>query len=246
MRLTRPPTDAAWLLSISGEPGIGKSHLAGRGTAPRPRPRFPDVALLQRAASDHPLAILVDDIHWADPASLDLPAYLALSLADHDCLIVATDRGDPGRIGAPVPRAAAACETRGRHPPGTVAPDEVADLVAGNLGGEPPAPLLEMLGRRAHGMALYVTSLVASLRSQGRLFDNGGLCVLGSGPDAGLPTGHDSNSATEEPDCTCRPGYPLVTFRSKRGEAGRNTEAGDARLSCSSHWWADRAGRRWE
>ena len=51
--------------------------------------------LAHRVSAARPLALLIDDIHWADPGTLDLLAYLALGLAEHSCLFIVTDRTDP-------------------------------------------------------------------------------------------------------------------------------------------------------
>lgn len=172
LRLTGEPRTPA------GEPGTERSRL------------FDAVhTLVRRATAERPIALLVDDIHWADPSSLDLLAYLALSLGDDHCLLVVTDRGEPvdavRRFGAPLRRADRVVDVR----LGPLTPDEVTALVAGELAGEPPQPLLELLDGRAKGIPLYVVSLLASWRAQGRLFRSGGRWVLGSGPPGDLPDG---------------------------------------------------------
>lgn len=143
--------------------------------------------LIRRAAAARPVALLIDDIHWADPSSLDLLAYLALCLGDDRCLFVVTDRGEPvdavRRFRAPLRRADRVVDVR----LGPLTPDQVAALVAEELAGEPPQPLLELLDGRAKGVPLYVISLLASLRARGRLFRSGGRWVLGAGPPDGLP-----------------------------------------------------------
>jgi hypothetical protein len=50
--------------------------------------------LLERAASRRPLALLVDDVHWADRDSLALLQYLVRGLATHRLLVVLTYRAD--------------------------------------------------------------------------------------------------------------------------------------------------------
>ena len=160
----------------AGDPGIGRSRLLDAVHT-----------LVRRAAAARPVALLVDDIHWADPSSLDLLAYLALSLGDDRCLFVVTDRGDPGdavrRFRAPLRRADRVLDVR----LGPLAPDEVATLATRELAGEPPPLLLELLDGRAKGIPLYVVSLLAWWRTQGRLFRSGGRWVLGPGLPGDLP-----------------------------------------------------------
>jgi len=48
-------------------------------------------------AADRPLAILIDDLHWADSASLDLVHYVARGLADQRVLLLGAYRLDEAR-----------------------------------------------------------------------------------------------------------------------------------------------------
>lgn len=49
---------------------------------------------LSQVASVRPLLLLLEDIHWADPGSLDLLRYLARTLSDQPVLLIATYRDD--------------------------------------------------------------------------------------------------------------------------------------------------------
>src|SRR5207302_1809064 len=51
-------------------------------------------AHLAAQAERRPLLLLLDDLHWADPASLDLLRFLARQLAALPLLLVATYRAD--------------------------------------------------------------------------------------------------------------------------------------------------------
>ena len=133
--------------------------------------------------------MLVEDLHWADPTTLDLVGYLALALGDHRALIVTTDRGDAAdealrRFRAPLRRVDRLVDLR----LSALAPDDVAELVRASLGGDPPAPLLDLLAARASGIPLYVTAFVAALREQGRLARSGDRWVLRPGDDTALPS----------------------------------------------------------
>src|SRR6185295_12260688 len=47
---------------------------------------------LKRAAARRPLVVVLDDLHWADEASLRLLGFLAAALADCPILVLATYR----------------------------------------------------------------------------------------------------------------------------------------------------------
>ena len=77
-----------------------------RGDAPLPRPAAlaPDAARFQRydavttilveAAATRPVAVLLDDLHWADPESLRLLSFLAGAVATSPLFLAATLRSD--------------------------------------------------------------------------------------------------------------------------------------------------------
>ncbi|MDT0156022.1 AAA family ATPase [Microbacterium sp. ARD32] len=58
--------------------------------------------VLEAAAARHPLIILVEDLHWADDATLSSLAFLLRALAGHRILFVLTCRVDEVRRGTPV------------------------------------------------------------------------------------------------------------------------------------------------
>jgi predicted ATPase len=49
-------------------------------------------ALLQKLAAEQPLVLMIDDVHWADPSTIDLLAYLAGRVAAWRVLILVTCR----------------------------------------------------------------------------------------------------------------------------------------------------------
>lgn len=51
-------------------------------------------AFFHELATHHPLVLVLDDLHWADQASLDFLRYLARQIADHPILLIATYRID--------------------------------------------------------------------------------------------------------------------------------------------------------
>jgi DNA-binding NarL/FixJ family response regulator len=62
------------------------------------------VTLVGRVAVDRPVVLVVEDLHWADPSSLELFAYLARNLAERPVLLVGTVRTGALASGHPVRR----------------------------------------------------------------------------------------------------------------------------------------------
>jgi DNA-binding SARP family transcriptional activator/tetratricopeptide (TPR) repeat protein len=97
--LPDPPSDAAW-------PGELARLLPELGEAPGP-PAPPElerarlfeatVELFEWASGDRPLVVLVDDLHMADSASIELLAYVGRRTPGMDALIVVTRRDAPRR-----------------------------------------------------------------------------------------------------------------------------------------------------
>lgn len=50
------------------------------------------IVTIQTVAAEHPLVLMVEDLHWADPASLDLLGFIARKLADQNILLLVTSR----------------------------------------------------------------------------------------------------------------------------------------------------------
>ena len=51
-------------------------------------------ALIERASAGMPVAILIDDVHWADPGTLALLHYVVRGLLRRRCLFLLTYRAD--------------------------------------------------------------------------------------------------------------------------------------------------------
>ena len=144
------------------------------------------VAIVQEMCADGPLALVVDDIQWADEASLLVFGRLAMETARLPLLLIGALR--------PVPRTAALDGVREivERQGGTTLPlaplagREVAELLQGIVGGTPSADLLG-LADRAAGNPLYIAELAeALLRDQHVRVSEGHAEV--SGDDVSAPT----------------------------------------------------------
>jgi hypothetical protein len=118
------------------------------------------LALVTEQCAAYPVVLVIDDLQWADPASVALWGRLARSARQLPLLLVGMTRPAPGGEGRRGLRQVAGDETRLRLE-GLTGP-AMAGLVAGLAGGQPDERLLR-LADGAAGNPLYVTELVAAL-----------------------------------------------------------------------------------
>jgi len=127
-------------------------------------------AFFTRLSAQQPLVLLLDDLHWADPASLDLLRFLARSLAELPLLIVATYRADELTRHHPlyhllpvlVRESAARLDLR------PLDSDDLHALIAGRYRlSEPDAvSLVAYLQARAEGNPFFMTELLRALEEE--------------------------------------------------------------------------------
>ncbi|WP_445256084.1 helix-turn-helix transcriptional regulator [Nocardioides aurantiacus] len=161
-----------------GLSGLGRGGAPGSADGPRGRAEVLDavLALVESVGRDAPLALVLEDVHWADPSTRDLVGFLLARRLSGRVLLVLTYRADELHRRHPLrPRLAewlrlAGVERVALEPlPGSAVRDLVAALVSGH--GDGPAPPETDLARvvaRAQGNAFYVEELV------GALVDGGG------------------------------------------------------------------------
>ena len=111
-----------------------------------------------------PLLLAVEDVHWADRSTLDLLAFVMRNLGRERLMIVATFREDE-LDARPELRAwvsDAARVATGRLSLGRFDRGELEDLLAGILGGSPPAVLASHVFARSEGNAFMAEELLAA------------------------------------------------------------------------------------
>ena len=120
--------------------------------------------LLAGMARDTGLVLVIDDVHWADSATLDFLTFLARTGRGEGTTVVATCRSDESPLEPHVTRWLAHTRSDGhveeiRLPP--LSRDEVAAQTASLTGGHPPPGLADQVYARGEGNPFFTEQLVA-------------------------------------------------------------------------------------
>jgi len=136
--------------------------------------------LIERASMRQPQALLIEDLHWADPGTLALLLYVVRALPRQRCLFLVTYSAD--KVGEELRELVTAlqrAETLTMVELTGLDAAAVGDLAAVILDGPTSAALQEMLVRRSGGVPLFVRAIVLRLIETGMLVRAGGRWVLG-------------------------------------------------------------------
>ncbi|RSD13294.1 BTAD domain-containing putative transcriptional regulator [Amycolatopsis eburnea] len=130
------------------------------------------LALVRELCAEGPLVLVVDDLHWADDATLRVWRYLSRETRQLPLLLVGACR--------PVPRPAALDELRAEldNDDTTVLalpplPESAARELATELVGAPPGPGLQLLVSYAAGNPRYTREIVETLLAQSMIVLDG-------------------------------------------------------------------------
>ena len=141
------------------------------------------LALVAEQCAARPTVLVVDDLQWADPASVTLWGRLARSAGQVPLLLVGMMRPVPQREDLLALRRVAGGAARLGLTGLTGA--AVADLVADLAGGRPDGSLLRLAGGAA-GNPLYVTELITALTRSSKVTITGtGVATLTAGSAPG-------------------------------------------------------------
>ncbi|MFN8526887.1 MAG: AAA family ATPase [Chloroflexota bacterium] len=127
---------------------------------------------LERIAAHQPAIVLLDDLHWADEATIDLLSAASQWLERVPLLIIGIYGSDELSRDHPLRRLRLDLRRAGRARELTVEPldaDGTAALAARVLGAPLSAPLRAILHDRTQGLPFFVEELAAALASSGRL-----------------------------------------------------------------------------
>jgi DNA-binding CsgD family transcriptional regulator/tetratricopeptide (TPR) repeat protein len=144
--------------------------------------------LLDRLTRHQPVLLVVDDLQWADPASLAMLHYSVRGLLDRRFLLLTARRtgeyaGELAVLLSSLRRSGLLTEVD----VGALDATGVAAFARGLLADEPPATLTGLLVERTRGLPLFVRALMTMLLDSGRLFRSGGRWVLGPEPVDDIP-----------------------------------------------------------
>lgn len=178
-----------WLLTPADGPLLERE----RHGATRERMLRQLAAALEIGSAAAPIVLLLEDLHWADPSSVQLLAFLAQRRHEARLLVVATFRPVDVIVAAHPLR-----ETRQRLVTAGLCTEvplwflEEADVGAflqRRLGGPAATSLAALLHRRSSGNPLFLRSLVDHLRDRGTLErdEHGWRLAAASGPEEEVP-----------------------------------------------------------
>jgi DNA-binding CsgD family transcriptional regulator/tetratricopeptide (TPR) repeat protein len=141
---------------------------AARGEGLRERLFAAVAELLGAVAQRSPAALVIEDVHWADSATLDLLTFVTRAGSEGAATVVVTCRSDEPSLETHV--ADWLVHARGSRYAeeirlGPLSRDEAAAQVAGLLGGPPPSGLVDALYGRAGGNPFFTEQLVAAAQA---------------------------------------------------------------------------------
>src|SRR5215475_330100 len=147
-------------------------------------------------ATDVPLVVVLEDLHWSDKSTVDALAYVAQRRGPARLLVLGTYRPvEMALRGHPLRGLVQELCGRGQaveRPLELLAAEAVTAYVTGRLGGPVAAPLAALIFERTEGNALFLVNIVEHLVQQGWVVRQEGAWTLRAGSEAqvaSLPEG---------------------------------------------------------
>lgn len=167
------PQGLAECVGLGGELAVLLPELGGgmKASDPNALPRAIHCAFASMAQRG-PSAILMDDLQWADHATLELLPDLAAGLESHPMLLVGVYRSDEIPRGHPIRRMRIALRRGKRLHELSLQPLDkagTAELAGRVLGSAPSRQLVAILYDRTQGVPFFIEELTAGLAAGGRL-----------------------------------------------------------------------------
>jgi predicted ATPase len=178
--------------------GAFKPHLAlilpelGRPAKSGDRPALFEAVrcAFAKAATEEPLLVVLDDLHWSDDATLELLPALAEPLTELPVLVVAAYRSDGLPRDHMLRRLRHQLRRGGRLDELTLAPlgeAETAELAERTLGTAPAPSLVRVIHDRTQGVPFFVEELARALAMTSALTEGRRGLELAKGGEVPLP-----------------------------------------------------------
>jgi class 3 adenylate cyclase/tetratricopeptide (TPR) repeat protein len=132
---------------------------------------------VERASRQRPLMLVLEDLHWADESTLLLLEYLTPQLPDMPVVVVGTYRDVEVGVTHPLNRIVSPLARRGlltRISLGRLPEDDVAAMIGGLAGTEPPPGLVRAIHAESEGNPFFVEEVFLHLEESGQLLDDRG------------------------------------------------------------------------
>ncbi|MBA3738624.1 MAG: AAA family ATPase, partial [Actinobacteria bacterium] len=154
---------------------VGFLGLSGATAAPE-ETHWAVRKLFEFLASSRPLIAVFEDLHWAEPAMLDLLEHVSVWSADAAILLVGTARPELLETRPDLGVGSERMITIGLEP---LEQGESKELVANLVGGSTLPPVVTSLLDAAEGNPLFLEQLVGMLVDEGHLRQDGDTWVVG-------------------------------------------------------------------
>jgi predicted ATPase/DNA-binding winged helix-turn-helix (wHTH) protein len=132
---------------------------------------------IARRSREHPVLLIVEDLHWADDSTLDLFSHLSARHAELSLLLIGTHRPSDSDVGPALARALEDL-VRGRRIAQVrlegVLPTEVAEMLESMSGKSPPPAVVAEFVGETDGNPFFVEELFRHLAEENRLYDSSG------------------------------------------------------------------------
>lgn len=168
------PSWHAQLTPLDDDHGSDASLAASLRSASQERLKRELADLLEAAAREQPLVVVIEDLHWADVSTIDLLAFVGSRLASMAVLVLTTYRHSELTL-AQSPFIAIRQDLQARGVASELRLDFLdQDDIAAYLGAEfpghdLPADLVTMIRSRTEGSPLFMVDLLRYLRDRGAI-----------------------------------------------------------------------------
>lgn len=141
----------------------------------RERPFELIFTVLERLAADEPMLLVLEDVHWADPTSLELLHHLAHRAPAFRMLVVATYRTDELHAAHPLRRLLGSLARDRVGQELRIEPlsrDETTEMLTGLLETTPDSEFAAAIWKRSEGNPFFVEELLSVLSAGGAVAPN--------------------------------------------------------------------------